>query len=115
MLPPGVNRVRKHVAGLGESTGAALTPALASHGLFLEALYTPTCLFSRQCTEIIVRLNCILVSQTRKPAQTGEFLAKDHRDRSSHYGAAEMHLTRNHEVEGSVPGLAQWVKGPVLL
>ena len=24
-------------------------------------------------------------------------------------------LTRNHEVEGSIPGLALWVKDPVLL
>ena len=24
-------------------------------------------------------------------------------------------LTRNHEVVGSIPGLAQWVEGPVLL
>ena len=24
-------------------------------------------------------------------------------------------LTRNHEVEGLIPGLAQWVKDPVLL
>ena len=34
--------------------------------------------------------------------------------RSSCRGAAEMHLTRNHEVEGLIPGLAQWVKNPVL-
>ena len=33
---------------------------------------------------------------------------------SSHRGAAEMNLTRNHEVTGSIPGLVQWVKDPVL-
>ena len=34
---------------------------------------------------------------------------------SSHRGAAETNLTRNHEVVSSIPGLAQWVKDPVLL
>ena len=29
---------------------------------------------------------------------------------SSHRGRAEMNPTRNHEVAGSIPGLAQWVK-----
>ena len=29
--------------------------------------------------------------------------------RSSHHGPVEINLTRNREVEGSIPGLAQWV------
>ena len=29
---------------------------------------------------------------------------------SSHCGAAETNLTRNHEVVGSIPGLTQWVR-----
>ena len=34
--------------------------------------------------------------------------------RSSHCGAVETNLTRNDEVAGWIPGLAQWVKDPVL-
>ena len=36
------------------------------------------------------------------------------RQRSSCCGAVEMNPTRNHEVLGSIPGLAQWVQDPVL-
>ena len=35
-------------------------------------------------------------------------------DRSSYSGTAEMNPTRNHEVSGSIPGLAQWAEDPVL-
>ena len=35
--------------------------------------------------------------------------------RSSRRGAAQMNPTRNHEVEGSIPSLAQWVKDLALL
>ena len=34
---------------------------------------------------------------------------------SSYCGAAEMNPTSNHEVVGSIPGLAQWVKDLALL
>ena len=36
-------------------------------------------------------------------------------DWSSHHGAVQMNLTRNHEVARSIPGLNQWVKDLALL
>ena len=43
------------------------------------------------------------------------FPLKKLRNRSSRCGATEMNLAGNHEIEGSIPGLAQWVKDLALL
>ena len=44
----------------------------------------------------------------------GYVLLKKEKNWSSHRGAAETNLTRNQKVAGSIPGLAQRVKDPVL-
>ena len=35
--------------------------------------------------------------------------------RSSYHGSVEINLTGNHKDTGSIPGLTQWVKDPMLL
>jgi len=42
--------------------------------------------------------------------EQSDILSQSVHVRSSHRGAAEMNLTRNDEVSGSIPGLTQWVK-----
>ena len=43
------------------------------------------------------------------------FTTIKNKNKSSHHGAEEMNPTRNNEVLGSIPGLAQWVKDLALL
>ena len=48
----------------------------------------------------------------RPSASPGETPQNDINPGSSCRGSAEMNLTNIHEVSGSIPGLAQWVKDP---
>ena len=58
----------------------------------------------------ILPMSNFVTLQERHPAT----LFKIHMAGSSHRGATEMNSTSNHEVAGSIPGLAQWVKDSAL-
>ena len=49
-------------------------------------------------------------STSYRGRQEGEAQLKTWKSGSSHRGAAETNPTGNHEIVGSIPGLAQWVK-----
>ena len=49
----------------------------------------------------------------KERGETGRGL-RDSNFQSSYRGAGKTNPTRNHEVAGSIRGLTQWVKAPVL-
>ena len=52
--------------------------------------------------------------QANAPAAKSRGGCINYKNWSSHRGAVETNPTKNHEVSGSIPGLAQWVEDPTL-
>jgi len=61
-------------------------------------------------TKVIVILEFTLVTALFFPLNISLLNHVENKKWSSRLGAVEMNPTRNHEVAGSIPGLAQWVK-----
>ena len=84
-----------------------------SQGWILNPLFCSRnsykCLFSFYPLDLAVFLICRDVYQNYQES------FKIYMPRNSRHGAGEMIPSRNHEIVGSIPGLAQWVKDLALL
>ena len=62
-----------------------------------------------------ILLNKYICNTYGVPGTLGDSGDRKDKEQSSRYGAVEANPTRNHEVPGLIPGLAQWVEDPALL
>ena len=69
---------------------------------------------SKLMSWMCVNVPDLLIREKREAEGREKELPKKSLWRSSRHDAAETNPTRNHEVEGSIPGLAQWVSDPAL-
>ena len=60
-------------------------------------------------------IRCIIISQLMFVLGRQQYLTLEQYEGSSHHGSVVRNLASIHEDTDLIPGLAQWVKDPVLL